>query len=239
MTKEEVLLQVMELRKTYDGLYYDGEENTCYRIYGNLEFKATFNQETIVDVYETLILVPKSYPLKVPVIKEEGNRIPRSFHTNPDDTLCLEAPIKLYIAFNKNPTLLHFIESCALPFFYSYSYFEKNGELPFGDRSHGGEGLLEMYKEYFQLKDNFSVAKLIKILAENNYKGSNACPCQSGKKLHRCHGPQMKKIQHLQGSKYYAIEYVQIIEHLHENNVKIKKDLFSKTAYKKARKLLR
>jgi len=126
-----------------------------------------------------------------------------------------------------------------LPFFYSFSYHEKYGQLPFGDWAHGGEGLLQMYKEFFQLNDNHTVITFLKILAENKYRGSIPCPCHSGKKLHQCHRPLLKQIQHLQGSKQYAAEYAQIISYFRENNIPLDKSLVSKKAFKKARKLMR
>lgn len=237
MKREKILLQIIQLREDYNGLHFDGEDEASYRITGTLMFTAIYQNETIEDAYQVQILVPKSFPFMLPVIKETGGKIPSDFHTNPDGTLCLEVPIKLYMEFNKNPTLLHFINNCALPYFYSYSYREKHGRLPFGEWRHGGEGLLQMYKEFFRIDDNRTAIALLMILAENKYKGSSLCPCLSGKRLHQCHGPHLKKIQHLQGSKYYAGEYVQMIEHLHKNNVNFDKVLISKTAFKKVRKL--
>src|SRR5690606_25136971 len=126
---------------------------------------ASYQKETIKDVYQIQISVPKSYPRRLPVIKETGGRIPPDFHTNSDGTLCLEAPIKLYMVFNEKQTLLHFINSCVLPYFYSFSYQEKYGHLPFGDWAHGGEGLLQMYKDFFHLNNNTAIIAMIKIVA--------------------------------------------------------------------------
>jgi len=238
MTRQELILQIVQLREVYNGLYFDDEDDTRYRIAGTLVFSASYKNETIEDAYQIQLIVPKSYPLKIPVIRETEGRIPSSFHTNPNGTLCLEAPIKLYMDFNDNPTLLHFINKCVLPYFYSYSYRENHGHLPFGEWDHGGEGLLQMYKEFFRIDDDITVVALIMVLAENKYKGSNPCPCHSGKRLHQCHGPYLKKIQNLQGSKYFAGEYVQMIEYLHNNDINIGKELISKTAYKKVRKLI-
>lgn len=133
MTREEILFQIIHIREDYNGLHFDGEDEVSYRIMGTLMFTATYQNKTIEDAYQIQILVPKSYPMKLPFIKETGGRIPPDFHTNPNGTLCLEVPIKLYMVFNENPTLLHFINNCALPYFYSYSYREKHDRLPFGD----------------------------------------------------------------------------------------------------------
>lgn len=239
MTRQELILQIVQLRGVYNGLYFDDEDDTRYRIAGTLAFSASYKNETLENAYQIQLTVPKSYPLKIPVIRETGGRIPPSFHTNPDGTLCLEAPIKLYLDFNENPTLLHFINKCALPYFYSFSYMENFGQLPFGERAHGGQGLIQMYKEFFQLGDDQIIISLIKILAENAYKGSQLCPCHSGNKLYKCHGPALKKIQNLQGSKYYSLEYVQMLMYLKENNIPINNSLKSKNALKKADKLVR
>lgn len=227
---------MVQLKSVYAGLSLSPEQKSGYMLTGTLDFSATYKEVTIQDAFQISISVPLSYPATLPNIKETGGRIPPDFHTNRDGTLCLDVPILLYKEFIRNPTLLHFIDRCALPFFYSFSYRERFGHLPFGEWEHGGEGLLQLYKEYFKHTEITALA-LIKILAENKYKGSRLCPCKSGKKLQSCHGPLLKNIQHFQGSKHYAAEFVQMHHHMKSIDYSLTESQNSKIAYAKAKKL--
>jgi hypothetical protein len=74
-------------------------------------------------------------------------------------------------------------------YLYSYSYLEKYGKLPFGDLSHGGQGLREFYSELFNTDDVRVILALLKIMADDSYRGHLPCPCGSGEILRKCHGP--------------------------------------------------
>lgn len=176
--------QFLELRQKYSFLFIrkNGDE---YTIIGSIFIE----KDDIKDRYEIEILVPRGYPFRVPRAKEIGLKIPQNFHHYSDGTLCLEIPLKIHEIFRQKETLLNFVDNLLIPYLYAYSYSLRNGTTPFGEHAHGGEGVLEDYKRRFGILEDHIVLNLLKILAENSYRGHHLCPCGNGKKLRNCHGP--------------------------------------------------
>lgn len=175
--------QCLELREKYPYLFLEKKDDGCL-IRGTIFIE----KDDIKDRYEVEILLASDYPNKVPSVKEVGSKIAQAFHHNPDGTLCLEAPLTAHEIFRANETLINFVDNLLLPYLYIHSYYIKHGELPFGEHAHGAEGILEDYKNRFQLSDDASILRLVQILAENAYRGHRICPCGSEKKLRDCHG---------------------------------------------------
>jgi hypothetical protein len=184
---------------------------------GDLSFSRTFNGHRIDDEYSVAIIIPTDYPENPPKVRETKDRIPKDFHHYQNDSLCLGAPLGVKMEFQKDPTLVGFVNSCLIPYLYSFSYKQKYGEMPFGELSHGALGILEFYQELFDLKDVKAVMGLINILAEDNYRGHIGCPCGSGKRLRSCHGEILREIKELQPPAAFKNEYNYIIGALVEN----------------------
>jgi hypothetical protein len=85
--------------------------------------------------------------------------------------------------------------------------------MPFGELSHGALGILEYYKDLFDLTGIRRVIRIIQILAEDNYHGHNRCPCGSGKHLRSCHGKLLLELKTLQSPAEFHSEYNLIIKH--------------------------
>ena len=69
---------------------------------GKLEFYRTYDEypdKPINDVYEIEIEFPSDYPESAPKTKEIGGRILKSYHTNPDMSLCLETEYEVFKRF--------------------------------------------------------------------------------------------------------------------------------------------
>lgn len=196
-------------------LEYLGGEN---RIIGKLKFSANFQYQRIDDEYVVEVIIPDSYPYSLPIVREKGNKIPRDFHKYRDDSLCLGASLAIKLKFAKQPTLLGFIENCVIPYLYSYSYKCTYGFLPFGELSHGWLGVLEYYKDLFDINDERIILRLLKILVHNNYKAHSRCPCGSRKRIRDCHGNFLKKLMPLQPTMSYFEDYQTILEGLKKNN---------------------
>lgn len=84
--------------------------------------------------------------------------------------------------------MLEFVE----PYFFSYEYYQRFGCFPFGERSHGIEGVLQSFGDVFQETDNIKVCKILKFIYSDRYRGHLPCPCGSGKKMRACHGDSIK-----------------------------------------------
>jgi hypothetical protein len=192
------------------------DENEPWYIQGVLSFSAKHDGHQIDDNYSIKIIIPENYPEMMPIVLETGGRIPWDFHHYFDNSLCLGAPLAIKQKFAKEPTLTAFVKRCVVPYLYSFSYKNEKGEMPFGELSHKGMGILEFYKDLFRLDDNKAVLDLIKILTDDNYHGKNRCPCRSRKRIHACHGKLLQKISKLQSQSDFQNEYNHIVRSLME-----------------------
>lgn len=211
--KEYVYTQFEELIKKYPSLMLCWQDNIGI-IEGELCFTASFNQITIEDSYNIRMEIPTNYPNELPLIKEIGNRIPANFHKNGDDILCLEVNTRIQIEFMKNPTLLFFVEKFVIEYLYGFSYKTKFGNLPYGERPHGTPGIIDFYKELFNITNITSIFNFLKILSNNNYRGHHLCPCKSGKKLRDCHGKIIMELSNLNIHNSFNNDLITIKEYI-------------------------
>jgi hypothetical protein len=183
--------QFEELVQTFPGLELYQDAPGRWVIRGTLSFSATFQSVTIADAFSILIILPNDYPDSPPAVQETGGRIPGNFHQYGDRTLCLGAPVEVVRRFKADPRLLAFVETLVLEYLYGYAHFEKHGIMPFGELSHGCQGIREYYLDAFNTGNVRIVLALLKVLADGAYRGHHLCPCRSGKILRKCHGPVM------------------------------------------------
>ncbi|HSN66320.1 MAG TPA: SEC-C domain-containing protein [Fusibacter sp.] len=177
-----------DLKSQYSRLHLTRNKNREYSVSGILVFSASYNDVIIEDKFEICIDIPMQYPSVPPSVKETGGRIFSSFHVNPEiNTLCLGAPLEVKRKFLAEKNLVGFVEKLIIPFLYSYSYYEKNQRVPFGELSHGTRGILDYYKELFQTNNSQAVLNFLKLLISNSYRKNDLCPCRSGKPLEKCH----------------------------------------------------
>lgn len=225
-----------ELAEQYPELVLTGGNYDTWVAQGMLEFSATYEGVSIEDKFQIEFTLLKDYPDVPPIAKETGGRIPKEFHKNPDGSLCLGAPLEVRMKFTKNPSLLGFVNEQVIPFLYSYCYFEQHGEMPFGELSHGGEGILEYYTQLFNVSSDIIAIELLKILAENNYKGHHECPCRSGKRIRDCHGGLLRKIYSYQHKDEFLYDYGNCLIHLKKAGQELPKSLFSKKLMNRLKK---
>jgi hypothetical protein len=216
----EIHRQFDELVHVYSGLALSQDAPGRWVVRGDLHFSATFEAVTIEDTFVILLLLPRDYPSSPPMIQETGGRIPRDFHTDPNGNLCLGAPVAVRARFLQNPRLLPFVNDLVVSFLFSFCYFQEHGRMPFGELSHGGKGILEYYQDLFHVKDHLATLGLLKILADDSYRGHFACPCGSGANLRRCHGPQLRGLMPVQSNERFLQDIKAVLCSLSEENIK-------------------
>ena len=221
-----------ELEQKYSGLILSMPDGSLKNIavQGILRFTATYEEvkDKIAGEYQVDIRIPEQYPDKPPVAKEIEGKVEKSFHVNPDGTLCLGAPLAVRKAFAKCPTLIGFVENCLIPFFFSYEYKKKNGILPYGELSHGADGILEHYQELFDVNDDLAVLGLLRILTDNDYRGHHDCPCGHGTRLRNCHGEQLRKLFQYQNQSEFLNDYAQVMIAINRKKIQVPKNTLSK-----------
>lgn len=173
------------------------------------------------------IILPPTYPESHPVARETTG-LTKEFHTYHDGTLCLGSPLAIKSSYRNYPTLLGFMEQLVIPFFFAFFYMEMHGEMPFGELSHGGEGLLEYYLDLFELAEADKVIGLLRILSDDEYRGHLPCPCGSRAIIRRCHGDLIRNIARLQSKDHFLLDYYCIARYCYEKGILIPKEFVSK-----------
>ena len=203
MVIELIEKQFVELSSLFPSLEINNDKTV---ITGSLSFEI----EGYIDSFDIEITIPEDYPKVLPNVQETSNRIPRidKYHINPGGTLCLGSRRKIREIFSKEPTLLGFVTKILLPFFYSFCYLIENGVLPYGELSHGSQGLIEDYKEFLNLNNKKEVLDFLKYMLLHpfyqktqknfNIRTRNLCLCGSKLRFSKCH----KKYNYL--ADYYS-----------------------------------
>ena len=140
--------------------------------------------------------IPVAYPKKLPIIYELGEKTIKNFpHINPDSkgTFCLGTEIDIRRKLKPNYSLKEYVSLIA-EFLGIYMYFDEYGVFPFGERDHGGIGIIEAYQEIFCVHSEQQVLNLMKIDKLNNRYRNKKCPCNSSKKFKKCHWNIMNTI---------------------------------------------
>jgi len=221
-----------ELISEFKDLSLIHEESGTFSIQGSIEFISSYNGESIHDSYNITIFIPSDYPNSPPCAQEAGGRIHPSFHTHKGGTLCLASNIETARIFDENRTLMHFVKALLIPYLHQHSYYEKYGKMPFGELSHGAKGIVEYYGEYFNTSNPIITLLLLKIIAEDNYRGHSICPCGSGKKIRICHGEKLLALKKLKPNSFFVREYAEcVIDGLESDSIPT--ELKSNYVYKK------
>jgi hypothetical protein len=203
--------QFQELSFNFPKISLQKEKSGPWLIRGEFNFSSEYSGRRIDDSYFLEMLATEDYPDVLPKVHEVGERIPRDFHHYQDGSLCLGTPLAIRMNFKKEPTLTGFVYKCVIPYLYSFSYKSKFGKMPYDELSHGGKGILEYYKELFEISDTRRVLRLIGILTEEKHSGKTRCPCGSGKRLRACHGIILSKIKNLQSPTEFRKDFNMII----------------------------
>lgn len=205
-----------ELAGRFEELELDiGPDKATVR--GNLSFAAQYSEAAIVDSFAIEITLSCDYPSVPPTTRECGGRIPADFHTNRDGTLCLGSPLDVKMKFGANPHLLGYVTSLVIPYLFSFSYWSKHGEMPYGELPHGGEGILEYYRDLFGVGSNSAAVCLLVILATGSYRGHHECLCGSGLRLRKCHGPALIQVLKHMCPTEFLDDLIQCVAYLKES----------------------
>lgn len=203
--------QMVVVNNKFAGLHLEEGLQERFSVTGILEFHSEYKDKEIEDAFNIEILIPDDFPNTVPRTRSVDGKVPKEFHTYPDNlTFCTGAPLCEKLVFFEDTVLISYIEKLLVPYLFSYSCMQKYGELPYGELGHGAPGILSYYKELFRTEDDFIVLRIMTFLADGKYKGHYPCPCGSNRKLRECHGPLILKIMNYHSRKEFEVEYMNI-----------------------------
>jgi hypothetical protein len=212
MDRLVVEAQFQEVKQKYVALDLVQSDPDHFLIAGVLRFAAQFEERLLEDEYQITISIPEDYPRSPPQAFEVGGRIPKTYHHYSNESLCLGARFIVRQTFQHRPTLIGFVEDLLIPYLYRYTYLSQNGAEPYGELSHGWAGIVESYKELFQIDSPRAILGLLKTLADHSYRGHLTCPCGSNKRLRNCHGNTLRKMMCVQSAEEYERDYREIVE---------------------------
>jgi hypothetical protein len=155
---------------------------------------ALHDGEVVLDRYQVEIRFPREYPNALPVVEEIGGRIPRTAdrHVSSDGTACLLVPEEWLLS--QDQSFKAFLSGPMKNFFLGQFLVDAGMPWPFGQRSHGREGLIEAYMQLLGINDSNRVAAYLDCLRKKALKGHFDCPCGSNKRLRNCHRAELQEL---------------------------------------------
>jgi hypothetical protein len=152
----------------------------------------------ILDRYQIELEFPPDFPLRLPLVREMGGRIPRIADRHVHEktgNACLAVDEDWMVRIGHEPTVLEFLDGPVRNFFIGQSLVDAGESWPSGERPHGYPGLLEAYGEWFGTQEENEIARYLEYLSKGRIKGHWNCPCGSGKKLRQCHVDEIRELQ--------------------------------------------
>jgi hypothetical protein len=178
------------------------------------------DDEVFEDYFALEIHVPNDFPDTLPRIKTADSRI-RAInykeHVYPDGTFCLETDTAIAAYLQETQSLLGFLSKYLDTYLCGFLYYRKHKKLPFGERRHGGLGLLDYYCELFETSNVKEAFALLDCLVKRNLKGHIQCPCQSGMRYRNCHRQRINELKEAGLFERYKADYNAIISEVNRN----------------------
>jgi hypothetical protein len=166
-----------------------------------------FCDSAYYDSYGISIKLSDNHPIDLPQVFETENRLPKTMdrHFYQDNkSACLFVPFERGIFWSNPRSISQFIGGAVNAFFYSQSFFDRNGHYPFGDRAHGLPGVLESTKELFDLNTNRQAILIMDAIQRDDTKGHWLCPCGSEKIFRKCHRNRVTELKRTNPVNYAA-----------------------------------
>ena len=186
-----IQIQVESLLAQYPHLYIAEEDANQILLKGNIDIYREACDFVLQKQYDIEIIIPKTADA-LPVAVEKGEAVAGDYpHRYADGSLCLETDTYIKNRFIDGIDMVEWMDEFVEPYFFSYEFFCRFGMFPFGERPHGLEGLIHTYQEFWNEKDIGITCVLLRYAAEEIYRGHALCPCNSGKRIRKCHGPTL------------------------------------------------
>jgi len=188
---EQITLQMCDFHRIYPNIELINESDAEVRLRGSFTLHKEYGCFQVLDDYEIEIVIPIASPKLPYVIDVQKHINPDYQHYYTDGKLCLETDVKIISDFVDGFDLLRWMDKYVESYFFTYEYYMRFGEFPYGERSHGLDGVLESYQELLGAENLQETYDIMRFITTNCYRGHSLCPCQSGEKLRKCHGEKI------------------------------------------------
>ena len=152
------------------------------------------------DIYQhtfyLVVLLDKTKHFVLPIVWLPYEKIPWKFeHVYSDKTCCLGLTYEVLKIWGEEQTAQDFFEKIIDVFLINLLSFRNKGKCVTGERPHGEAGLIDYYKDLFDMTaDEFRNALPYiyrKVIRKEFAKGHNLCPCGNKEIVRRCHGEKI------------------------------------------------
>lgn len=138
--------------------------------------------------------IPDDYPEGIPQLICRREEVPwiEDRHVVGSGAACLCVSSEYRLHWPRGSDLTDFFNCFVVPYFARQAYYQTHGQWPPGqERSHGAAGIVESFSDTLSELGSPCVATidrfLIVLASPGHPKGSDPCPCGSGKKIRKCH----------------------------------------------------
>lgn len=202
-SKESAVQQVNNLLHLYNKLQICTMDETQIVLAGSILINRSSKEFQVYKEYSVKIVIPLESE-ELPYVLDTGNHIDSNYpHRYLSGKLCLETDTNIKIRFIDVFLLEAWMTEYVEPYYFSYEFFQRYGEFPFGERGHGWNGIIQTYSDFFNEPDCVKTIRLMASISTHQYRGHALCPCGSGKKLRYCHGTFIMK--------FYADDRLKVI----------------------------
>lgn len=109
---------------------------------------------------------------KLPYVLDAGNHIDCNYpHRYLNGKLCLETDTSIRVRFVDGFSLEAWLEEFVEPYYFSYEFYQRYGEFPFGERGHDWKGIIQTYSDYFNEPDVVKTIRLMAFISDKNTAG--------------------------------------------------------------------
>lgn len=187
-TDNTIDTQIEDVIKKYPNLYVHKKDNRQIVLKGKILVNREENDFRVFHEYTIDIIIPIVSD-ELPYVIDSSRYIPVTYpHYYRNGKLCLDTDTSIKMRFINGFVISEWIFEYVEMYFFSYEYYKRYKQFPFGEREHGFKGILQTYQDKLQVNTYIQTVRLLSFIAENNYRGHILCPCGSQKKLRNCHG---------------------------------------------------
>lgn len=186
-TVDTLTPQLSELLQHYPGLKIISQENNEVVVSGNILVFIKHPMFSLKKTYAVKIIIPLNSD-ELPYVIDKDAYIAKSYHHYySNGQLCLETDSAIRLRFVDGFNLVDWMTEYVETYFFSYEYYMRYNCFPFGERSHGLDGVLQTYLDMFKTKDPYVVLRIMDYISLKPYRGHHDCPCGSNLKIRNCH----------------------------------------------------
>lgn len=108
---------------------------------------------------------------------------------------CVLLPYARWLSFPPGASFERYLDGPLHDYFLGQSLVELGEDWPFGEWSHGVEGVRDFFAELLGTEADVEINRFLFVIGRRDLRGHWDCPCGSGLKIKRCCGGKILSIR--------------------------------------------